>query len=138
MRVEVFSSLPDCAREIREKVFIAEQGFTKEFDDIDKIAVHLVMFDGTVPAAACRIFKDSEQGLYVLGRLAVIKEYRGKQLGFTLLKEVEKYVKGNGGKGIVLLAQLRIKDFYKKAGFEEFGEIEYDEDCPHIRMRKYF
>ena len=93
MRVEVFSSLPDSAREIREKVFISEQGFTQEFDDIDEAAVHLVMFDENVPAATCRIFKGDEQGLYVLGRLAVVKEYRGKQLGLALIKEAEKYVK---------------------------------------------
>ncbi|MDE6105259.1 MAG: GNAT family N-acetyltransferase [Clostridia bacterium] len=138
MRLKVFLSLPDCAREIRKKVFTAEQGFTQEFDDIDETAVHLVMFDGDVPAATCRIFKGSEQRLYVLGRLAVVKEYRGKQLGLALIKEAESYVKENGGKGIVLLAQQRVKDFYKKAGFEEFGETEYDEGCPHIRMRKYF
>ena len=138
MRLEVFFYLPDCARKIREKVFIDEQGFTAEFDDIDKIAVHLVIFDDNeIPVATCRIFKDCGEGSYVLGRLAVIKEYRSKHLGSALINEAERYVKENGGKCIILHAQQRVAGFYKKAGFKEFGDIEYDEGCPHIRMKKY-
>ena len=138
MRLEIFLSLPDCARKIREKVFIDEQGFTVEFDDIDKIAVHLVIFDDNeTPVATCRIFKDCDEGSYVLGRLAVLKEYRSKHLGSALINEAERYVKENGGKCIILHAQQRVAGFYKKAGFKEFGDIEYDEGCPHIRMKKY-
>lgn len=138
MRLEVFFCLPDCSRKIREKVFIDEQGFTTEFDGDDEIAVHLVMFDeNDNPVATCRIFKDCEEGTYVLGRLAVIKEYRSKRLGSALLNEAERYVKENGGKCIVLHAQQRVAGFYKKAGFKKFGDIEYDEGCPHILMKKY-
>ena len=138
MELKVFSSLSEAAKQIREKVFIDEQGFTTEFDDIDEIAVHLVLFDedGT-PVATCRVFRDSDKECYVVGRLAVIEEYRGKKLGSVLLNEAERYVKENGGKRIVLHAQQRVTEFYKKAGFEEFGEVEYEENCPHIRMKKY-
>lgn len=136
MEVKVFSSLPQSAREIREKVFVEEQGFSVEFDDKDDIAAHLVLFDGGVPTATCRIFKDRRDG-YVLGRLAVMKEYRGKKLGTVLIDGAERYVRENGGKAIVVHAQQRAAGFYKKAGFTEFGEIEYDEGCPHIRMKKY-
>jgi len=138
MKVKVFLSLPECAKKIRKEVFIKEQGFTTEFDDIDKNAVHLVLFEeNDKPVATCRIFKDCEQDVYVLGRLAVIKEYRGKKLGSSLINEAERYVKEKGGKCIILHAQKRASDFYKKAGFNEFGNVEYDEGCPHIRMRKY-
>ena len=138
MKTQIFTYLPEEAKEIRKKVFVDEQGFTVEFDDKDEIAVHLVIFDenGT-PSATCRIFKDSNQGCYVLGRLAVIKEYRGKKLGSYLISEAERYVKETSGNCIVLLAQQRVADFYKKAGFKEFGGVEYDEGCPHIRMKKY-
>ena len=138
MKTEIFSYLPECACEIRKKVFIDEQGFTTEFDETDKIAVHPVAFDDNgTPLATCRIFKGDEDGVFVLGRLAVVKEARGKHLGNTLINEVEKYVKQNGGKCIILHAQQRVKEFYNKAGFKEFGDIEYDEGCPHIRMKKY-
>ena len=35
---------PD-ARAIRQSVFVEEKGFEYEFDDIDEIALHLVLYD---------------------------------------------------------------------------------------------
>ena len=138
MQIKVFSSLPQAAEEIRKKVFIEEQGFAYEFDEKDDIAAHLVLFDESgTPLATCRVFKDCRHDFYVLGRVAVLKEHRGKNLGLALLKEAENYVKEKGGNLIVLHAQLRAIDFYKKAGFTEFGEVEYDEGCAHIYMKKY-
>ena len=138
MKTKIFSSLPEAARDIRKKVFVDEQKFTLEFDDKDEIAAHLVIFDedGT-PIATCRIFKDCNKEFYVVGRLAVIKEYRGKKLGSLLLNEAEKYVKEKSGKCIIIHAQQRVTEFYKKAGYTEFGDVEYDEGCPHIQMKKY-
>lgn len=138
MVVEVFSVLPQAAQEIRSNVFIDEQGFVAEFDDKDKIAVHLVAFDKSgSPIATCRIFKERDHDFYVIGRVAVIKEFRGKKIGATLLSEAEKYIKENGGKCIVIHAQQRIADFYKKSGYIEFGDVEYDEGHPHVCMKKY-
>ena len=45
--VRFFGTLPAEARAIREDVFMREQGFAGEFDDIDGRAVHAVLyFDG--------------------------------------------------------------------------------------------
>ena len=62
-----------------------EQGFQNEFDDIDSTATHLVLFDGDVPAAVCRFFPGEEPGVYIFGRLAVRKDYRGRHLGSIVL-----------------------------------------------------
>ena len=138
MKIEIFSHLPECAREIRKMVFTEEQGFTEEFDEVDDIAVHLVISDDNgAPIATCRIFKCDDPGVFVIGRLAVLKQYRQMHIGAALLNEAEKYIKENGGKCIVLHAQQRVTEFYKKAGFEEFGGVEFEEGCPHIRMKKY-
>ena len=37
---------------------------------------------------------------------------------------------------ISLHAQLQAKPFYEKLGFVAYGEIDYDEDCPHTWMKK--
>ena len=43
MEVSIYSELPDEARAIRQAVFVEEQGFQEEFDDIDNTeAAHLV------------------------------------------------------------------------------------------------
>ena len=137
MKTSVYNNFPDCAKAIREAVFINEQGFQQEFDEIDNTATHFVLFDDDkIPVATCRVFWNTAINEYVLGRLAVMKEYRGKNIGSAIVNEAEKYVCEKGGTGIALHAQCRVADFYKKIGFTEFGDIEDEQGCPHIWMKK--
>lgn len=137
MRISIYRHFPEEAKAIREAVFVKEQGFLDEFDDTDQEAVHLILYDeAELPVATCRIFWNQAMNAYTLGRLAVIKEYRGKSIGSLMLKEAEKYVQRENGKELILHAQCRATDFYKKAGFTEFGDMEEDQGCPHIWMRK--
>lgn len=138
MKTAIYEGIPDPAKEIRQKVFVKEQGFQDEFDETDDIAAHIVLFDeNDLPVATCRVFLDAEMDSHILGRLAVIKEYRGKNIGSAVLKEAERYVQENYGKCISLHAQCRAADFYRKSGYTEFGGIEEEQGCPHIWMRKY-
>lgn len=136
MEIKSYNYLPDEAFYVRTVVFIEEQGFVDEMDDIDNIATHLVMFDNSKPIATSRIFIKDNPEEYILGRLAVIKERRGENLGSKMLKATEEKAKELGAKVIKLHAQVRAMDFYQKNGYEAFGEVEYEEDCPHMWMRK--
>ena len=75
---EISESLKDlhAARKIREKVFIEEQGFEVEFDNIDESATHILLTIDGDPAATGRVFP-KEDGVYILGRIAVLPQYRG-------------------------------------------------------------
>ncbi|MCH5321037.1 MAG: GNAT family N-acetyltransferase [Eubacterium sp.] len=136
MEIKEFTGLYDDAILIRQKVFVEEQGFRDEFDEIDKIATHLVAYDNSKPIAVCRFFWSDERGAYLIGRLAVIKEYRGKQLGADILKKAEELVKAKGGKAIELHSQEQATGFYEKQGYTVCSEMEYEEHCPHYWMRK--
>ena len=137
MRAEIYEYLPQCAKEIRQNVFIEEQGFQNELDEVDNIAVHIVLFDEADRAVAtCRVFLDDAMDSYILGRLAVARECRGKDIGSAVVQEAERYVRKKGGSRILLHAQCRVSPFYQKAGYTEFGEIGDDEGCPHIWMKK--
>lgn len=139
METVTYEGISAHAKEVRQKVFVDEQGFHNEFDDIDETATHIVMFDeDKIPIATCRIFWDKTMNTHILGRLAVIKEYRGRNIGSVIVKEAEKYIQKNGGKCIALHAQCRVTVFYQKLGFIEFGDIDDDEGCPHIWMKKVF
>lgn len=140
MEVKSYNTLPSPARYIREEVFVKEQGFREEFDSIDKISTHIVMTDGDKPVAVGRFYcKDNPQGEkeYFIGRLAVMKEYRGKGVGGAVIREAERLIKEQGGSCVLLHSQCRAAEFYEKQGYTKFGDIDYDEDCPHIWMRKY-
>lgn len=136
MEIKIYHSLPQEAKEIREEVFVVEQGFQEEYDEIDDIATHFVLFDDQIPVATCRVFPGEEKGVYLLGRLAVKKEYRRKGLGRWILDGAEKYLKEQGEQGILLHSQWHAKDFYEKAGYAPYGEMDEVEGCPHIWMKK--
>jgi Predicted acyltransferase len=130
------ANLPD-AKTIREEVFVKEQGFQHEFDEIDQTAIHIVVYDDEKPIATARTFpKQKDNTVYILGRVAVIEPYRGKNLGAYVLEHIEDVIKTKGAKQVELSAQTRVQGFYLKLGYEPFGEEYYDEYCPHITMKK--
>lgn len=136
MEIKQFRELPPEAILIRNEVFVQEQGFENEFDSIDDISTHLVLFDDALPVATCRYFWDENKKSYIVGRIAVRKQHRGKKLGEMILREAEKSIKELGGSSIYLSAQLRVSKFYVNQGYRMVGEAYYDEFCEHIWMMK--
>lgn len=96
METKIYNQLPDEAKEIRLEVFVKEQGFEEEFDDIDETAAHIVLFDGSHPVGVCRIFTDPGSGRVMIGRVAVRKAFRGRGLGADIIKAAEEYAAENG------------------------------------------
>ncbi len=131
-------NLEDCF-EVRTKVFVEEQGFSAEIeiDDIDDFATHVIFFDDGKPIATGRTFPNAENiAEYVLGRIAVLKEYRGTGLGLEIMHALEEAAKQKGAATAILGAQRRAEKFYEKCGYEAYGEEYFEEYCPHIHMRK--
>lgn len=131
----------DDARCVRERVFMEEQGFANEFDEIDDdpATVHVTLYaDGELVGCA-RTFPDPdhpEPGRWVFGRLAVLPEYRHGGFGVALLTESERLAREAGATELHLHAQCRVTPFYERAGYEQYGPEELDEHVPHIWMRK--
>lgn len=124
---------------VRKAVFVDEQGYKNEFDEIDNICDYVTIYCGGKLAGTGRAFPSEENGAFVFGRIAVLKKFRGLHLGATILEELEKIAKAKGAKCAVLLAQQYAVGFYEKSGFSLCdAEIEYDEGQPHCRMKKYF
>ncbi len=136
MEIKMYHTLPEEAMAIRKTVFVEEQGFHDEFDEVDISASHLVLFDGGRPIATCRFFKNPGTNDYTVGRIAVLGPYRGQSNGAKLLREVERIVKQRKGDAVRLHAQVRAKGFYEKQGYRPYGAIELEEGCPHIWMHK--
>lgn len=134
LNVVVVNELSKDAKKIREDVFMIEQGFKDEFDEIDLIAKHIVLYDEDKAIGCCRYYQDKD--IYYIGRVAVVKAYRGMHLGERIIKEAENSIKEEGGILAMLHAQCVAQDFYKKQGYVSFGQIDYDEHCPHIWMKK--
>ncbi|MCI8530700.1 MAG: GNAT family N-acetyltransferase [Lachnospiraceae bacterium] len=136
MQVEIYNFLPKEAKRIREEVFMAEQGFQQEFDEIDKSAEHIVIFETHIPVATCRVYVSENEDCYVVGRIAVEKTFRGKAYGAGILRAAENEVRKKGGRMVCLSAQERAVGFYEKQGYTAYGDSYLDEGCPHIWMKK--
>lgn len=136
MNIVLYHTLPKEAKEIRETVFMKEQGFQEEFDKLDHNAVHLVLFMEDIPVATCRFYESSCKNEYIIGRIAVLKQYRGLQLGSALLARAEAEIKQAGGTLARLHAQQQATPFYQKQGYSVYGTIDLDENCPHVWMSK--
>ena len=93
----------------------------------------MVVFDKE-PVGTARMF--DEEGTMILGRIAVLKEYRHLHIGSQILQALENKAKELGYHEVVLSAQVRAKSFYEKNGYVCFGEEYLDEYCPHIHMKK--
>ena len=128
------------AFEIRKSVFVEEQGYENEFDDIDNTCDYVtVYFDGNAVGTG-RLFPNlAEPGTYIFGRIAVLKEYRKKHLGAVIVSALEDLAVEKGGKKAVLCSQESAAGFYQKCGFRlKDGKIVYDEGHPHLWMEKIF
>lgn len=123
---------------IRREVFVEEQGFQHEFDEIDARALHLVLYEGTRPVATGRLFRaeESEKVAYWIGRIAVRREARGRALGRAIVTALEMEAARLGGSELRLSAQLQAEGFYEKQGYRRCGAEYLDEHCPHVEMRK--
>ncbi len=119
-------------RVVRTLVFIEEQLVKPEFewDDVDANAVHLLATYDNQPIACLRIIHYQK-----IGRMAVIKHWRGVGLGASLLLEAISICQKHGSQHIDLSAQTHAINFYLKAGFKQISDEYCDVDIPHVDMR---
>ena len=103
---------------VRDEVFTKEQGFTiPDVDAFDAISDHMVVYIDGKPAATGRVYRD-ESGAFHIGRIAVLKQYRARQLGRLVMERLEVLAREQGAEKIVLGAQLYAIPFYEKCGFQ--------------------
>ena len=58
---QIYDFLHPDARFIRKMVFMEEQGFKNEFDEIDDEAKHVVIYSQNNPDATCRYYKKDDR-----------------------------------------------------------------------------
>lgn len=134
MEFRMYRTLPDGARMIRETVFHQEQGFQNEFDEVDLRARHGLLTEAGSPVGTFRLFAGEEPGVMILGRLAVLKPWRGRKAGSRLVREALAAARACGAGKLRLHAQVRAARFYETLGFTAYGPVEDDEGVPHQWM----
>ena len=118
-------------RRIRDQVFTEEQGVPPEIeqDDHDATATHFLVKQAGTAVGCGRLLPDGK-----VGRMAVLQEYRGRGVGGELLDAIVKHAYGNGVSRLYLHAQSQAADFYRRAGFQAYGDEFEEAGIPHVAM----
>lgn len=122
------------AAAIRLDVFVREQGIpaNAEFDLEDFSAVHILALDHGRPVGTARVVLANDRGR--LGRLAVLKPHRHRNIGTALVRFLCNYARSCGARRVVAHAQLRALPFYLGLGFAVTSSIFDEEGIPHCRV----
>ena len=122
---------------IREDVFVAGQGVPLELerDVLDRVAVHVLARRDGQPVATGRLVA-RDDGVGVLGRIAVIASERGTGLGVAVMRALEDNARELGLDRIELHAQAHALAFYQRLGYSPVGEEYVEAGIPHLSMDK--
>ena len=123
---------------IRATVFVLEQGVVYiDPDGNDKNAVQIYASVDGVMVGCLRIYQ-LEEGTYRIGRVAVLKEFRGLGIGNAMMKEAIQYLRERTNATKACLdAQLHAIGFYEKLGFTLFTEEFLEEGLLHRGMQMF-
>ncbi|WP_456416248.1 GNAT family N-acetyltransferase [Thiolapillus sp.] len=122
----------EALRLVREKVFVQEQRVPVEleWDGLDAECQHFLAEDAKGnPIGTGRLLPDGH-----IGRMAVLREWRGRGVGSALLQRLMEEGRKQNFSTLVLAAQLQAMPFYEKAGFHAEGEVFDDAGIPHRNM----
>jgi len=121
-------------RRIRETVFIAEQAVPPEleWDAEDAEALHFLVYEGDYPIGTARLLPDGH-----IGRVSVLKDWRGLKVGDALLRAVIAEAEKRGLQQQMLSAQVQATPFYERLGFAIVSGEYLDAGIPHVDMVRH-
>ena len=118
-------------RRIREAVFINEQHVPPEleWDSDDSSAVHFLAFEGDFAIGTARLLADGQ-----IGRVSVLKDWRGLKVGDKLMEAVIGEAVKRGQTRQFLSAQVYAAPFYERLGFKIVSDEFLEVGIPHVDM----
>lgn len=119
-------------QDLRRRVFIIEQHVPEslEWDEADAVCLHALALDAqSKPVGTGRLLPDGH-----IGRMAVLREWRGRGVGGAMLEFLIACAWRQGHAAVHLNAQRHALGFYSRRGFVAHGDEFMDAGIPHRRM----
>jgi len=132
IKVASWQKHAELLKAVREAVFIKEQQvpLELEWDGLDTSALHLLALNDAGEAIGCaRLIGDGS-----IGRMAVLKAWRGLGVGTALLEKAVECYRQHNIASIRLSAQVHAISFYEKAGFKVCSAPYLDANILHVDM----
>ena len=126
-----WADVAEAASLIRFAVFVDEQGVPAdmELDEFDSMSIHALALLNDLPVGTGRLLPDGH-----VGRMAVLREHRGRGIGAALLGTLMDAARSRGQKRLVLHAQTHALGFYGAFGFRPEGDVFMEAGLPHQTM----
>ncbi len=123
------------ASPIRFAVFVDEQNVPAEIelDEYDAACLHVLAREDGRAVGTGRLLPDGH-----IGRMAVVKEWRGRGVGAAMLAVLIEAARARGDREVALSAQTHALGFYRRFGFVNEGPEYMEAGIPHQGMRKAF
>ena len=120
------------AQRIRFTVFVDEQRVPAEIemDEHDATSIHALAFSDGKAVGTGRLLLDGH-----IGRMAVLKEWRGRGVGQALLRALIDAARRRGDTEVALNSQVHALGFYGAEGFRAEGPVYEEAGIPHQAMR---
>ena len=121
---------------IRSIVFVEEQNVPaiEEIDVLDEHTPLYVAYVAGEPVATARLIMVDDE-LVKVGRVAVLKQHRGKGIGQEMMRQLMNLIKEEMTQTKVKLgAQCQVIPFYETLGFKAYGPIFLDANIEHRDM----
>ena len=126
---------------LRSEVFVVEQNcIFLDMDNNDQIAYHTMGWLNGELIATTRLFNvdQSYPGYQSIGRVVGSPKHRGIGAGKALMQySIAECERLFGKHPIKIGAQLYLKKFYNEQGFEQAGEMYYEDEIEHIPMIRH-
>ncbi len=122
---------------LRNQVFVVEQKCSyQDCDNKDQDSIHLMLMEEGKIIAYLRILNKGISYREVsIGRVLIVKEYRGKKLAKPLMLEAINYIVNIMEESeIRISAQTYLKRFYESLGFEPVSDEYFEDNLAHIEM----
>jgi predicted GNAT family N-acyltransferase len=120
------------AKRIRLLVFVEEQRVPAdlEMDEYDAASLHALAYADGQAIGTGRLLPDGH-----IGRMAVLKAWRGQGVGRAMLRRLIDAARRRGHREMALSAQVHALEFYRAEGFEPEGPVYEEAGIPHQAMR---
>ena len=134
VRLCQWTDASEALRRIRYDVFVAEQRVPEvlEWDDADAVSMHaLASDDAGAPIGCARLLPDGH-----IGRVAVVRDWRGRGVGSALMLELIDAARSRGDAEVIVNAQVTAMPFYARHGFVATGDVFEEAGIDHRVMTR--